>query len=325
MNFCRKILVVSAVVCSLSVSANDVKTTSGNPIADGWYADPEGAVFEGEYWIYPTYSAPYDDQVFMDAFSSKDLVNWTKHPRVLSKENISWLRRALWAPSVIEANGRYYFFFGANDIQNNEELGGIGVAVADNPAGPFKDALGRPLIDKIVNGAQPIDQFVFRDDDGQYYMYYGGWGHCNMVRMSSDLLSIVPFEDGTTYREVTPEGYTEGPFMLKRDGKYYFMWSEGGWGGPDYSVAYAISDSPFGPFRREGKILSQDEKVATGAGHHSVVRGAGADEWYIIYHRRPLGETDGNHRVMCIDRMYFDSDGKIVPVRMTFEGVGPTK
>lgn len=325
MNFCRKILVVSAVVCSLSVSANDVKTTSGNPIADGWYADPEGAVFEGEYWIYPTYSAPYDDQVFMDAFSSKDLVNWTKHPRVLSKENISWLRRALWAPSVIEANGRYYFFFGANDIQNNEELGGIGVAVADNPAGPFKDALGRPLIDKIVNGAQPIDQFVFRDDDGQYYMYYGGWGHCNMVRMSSDLLSIVPFEDGTTYREVTPEGYTEGPFMLKRDGKYYFMWSEGGWGGPDYSVAYAISDSPFGPFRREGKILSQDERVATGAGHHSVVRGAGADEWYIIYHRRPLGETDGNHRVMCIDRMYFDSDGKIVPVRMTFEGVGPTK
>lgn len=134
--------------------------------------------------------------------------------------------------AVVQENGKYYLFFGANDIQNNNELGGIGVAVADNPAGPFKDALGKPLIDKIINGAQPIDQYVFKDDDGQYYMYYGGWRHCNMVKMAPDLLSIVPFEDGTMYKEVTPENYVEGPFMLKRKGKYYFMWSEGGWGGP---------------------------------------------------------------------------------------------
>ncbi len=99
---------------------------------------------------------------FMDAFSSKDLVNWTKHPKVISKENISWFKRALWAPAVIHANDKYYIFFGANDIQSNNELGGIGVAVADNPAGPFKDALGKPLIDKFVNGAQPIDQFVYK-------------------------------------------------------------------------------------------------------------------------------------------------------------------
>ena len=121
----------------------------------------------------------------MDAFSSKDLVHWTKHPKVLSIENIKWLEFALWAPSVISANGKYYIFFGANDIQNNDQYGGIGVAVADRPEGPFKDALGKPLIDKIVNGAQPIDQFVFRDDDGSYYMYYGGWHHCNMVKLSN--------------------------------------------------------------------------------------------------------------------------------------------
>lgn len=228
----RHLFLFCVICCSVSIFAQNkskLPKTSGNPIFEGWYADPEGIVFGDEYWIYPTYSAPYDDQIFMDAFSSKDLVNWTKHPRVLSKENISWLRRALWAPAVIHANDKYYFFFGANDIQNNNELGGIGVAVADNPAGPFKDALGKPLIDKIVNGAQPIDQFVFKDDDGQYYMYYGGWGHCNMVKMAPDLLSIVPFEDGTIYKEVTPENYVEGPFMLKRKGKYYFMWSEGGW------------------------------------------------------------------------------------------------
>lgn len=300
---------------------NKQPKTSGNPVFEGWYADPEGVVYGDEYWIYPTYSAPYDEQLHMDAFSSKDLVNWTKHEKVLSKENIDWLWQALWAPAVLEKDGTYYLFFGANDIKNNEDVGGIGVATADNPAGPFKDALGKPLIGEIVNGAQPIDQFVFKDDDDQYYMYYGGWGHCNIVKMAPDLLNIVPFDDGELYKEVTPENYVEGPFMLKRDGKYYFMWSEGGWTGPDYSVAYAIADSPFGPFKREAKILEQDPSIATGAGHHSVIKGADEDEWYIVYHRRPLEETDGNHRVTCIERMYFDEDGYILPVKMTFEGV----
>ncbi|MGN0068578.1 MAG: glycoside hydrolase family 43 protein [Prevotella sp.] len=300
------------------------KKTSGNPVFPGWYADPEGVVLDGRYWIFPTYSAPYEKQVYMDAFSSDDLVNWTKHPRVLEKENVSWAWRAMWAPAVVEKDGRFYIFFGANDVHEGE-TGGIGVAVADKPEGPYKDALGKPLIGEIVNGAQPIDQFVFHDDNGEYYMYYGGWGHCNVVRLSQDLLSVVPFEDGTTYREVTPERYVEGPFMLKRDGKYYFMWSEGGWGGPDYCVAYAISDSPFGPFKRVGKILQQDPEVATGAGHHSVIKGPGKDEWYIVYHRRPLGEKDANSRVTCIDRMEFDENGFIKPVKITFEGVKAVK
>lgn len=113
--------------------------------------------------------------------------------------------------------------------------------------------------------------------------------------------------------------------MLKRNGKYYFMWSEGGWGGPDYCVAYAISDSVYGPFKRIGKILQQDENVATGAGHHSVIKGKGDDEYYIVYHRRPLGKTDANERVTCIDRLYFNEDGTIKPVKMTFEGVKASK
>ncbi len=156
-------------------------------------------------------------------------------------------------------------------------------------------------------------------------MYYGGWGHCNVVKLSPDLLSVVPFPDGTIYREVTPKNYVEGPFMMKRGGKYYFMWSEGGWTGPDYCVAYAIADSPFGPFKRVGKILEQDATVARGAGHHSVIKGNGKDEYYIVYHRRPLNETEGNHRETCIDRMYFDKNGYIKPVKMTFEGVQKVK
>ena len=300
----------------MAVAGASAQRLGHNPIVEGWYADPEGAVFEGRYWVYPTTSDVYERQLHFDAFSSKNLRKWKKHPRVLTADAVSWARRAMWAPSVVEKDGTYYFFFAANDVHEGE-LGGIGVATSRRPDGPYSDALGRPLIGEIVNGAQPIDQFVFRDDDGQWYMYYGGWGHCNVVRLADDLLSLQPFADGTTFKEVTPEGYVEGPFMLKRGGKYYFMWSEGGWGGPDYSVAYAVSTSPLGPFRRIGKILEQDPAVATGAGHHSVVKDLKTDQYYIVYHRRPLGDTGRDHRVTCIDRLEFDDEGLIRPVRMT--------
>lgn len=321
----RNIFILVALLLFSSATYSQTKMSSGNPVFPGWYADPEGIIFKNEYWIYPTYSAPYNQQVFFDAFSSKDLVNWTKHEKILDTTQIRWANRAMWAPSIIEKGGKYYFFFGANDIQNDQEKGGIGVAVADNPAGPFKDHIGKPLIDKFHNGAQPIDQFVFKDANGQYYLFYGGWKHCNVAKLNDDFTGFVPFEDGKTFREITPENYVEGPFMFIKNGKYYFMWSEGGWTGPNYSVAYAIADSPFGPFKRIGKILQQDPKVATGAGHHSVIHVPGKDKYYIIYHRRPLGETDGNHRVTCIDEMTFDKDGLINPIKITFDGVTANK
>ncbi|HRT07575.1 MAG TPA: glycoside hydrolase family 43 protein [Candidatus Paceibacterota bacterium] len=298
---------------------------AANPVFPGWYADPEGVVFGSRFWIYPTYSAPYDQQVFFDAFSSTNLVDWTRHSRILDTNAVRWARRAMWAPAAIEKEGRYFLFFSANDIQNNEQPGGIGVAVADRPEGPFSDYLGKPLIDRFYNGAQPIDQFVFRDRDGSYYMIYGGWRHCNIGRLRDDFKGFVPFPDGTLFKEITPQGYVEGPFLFLKDGKYYFMWSEGGWTGPNYSVAYAMADSPLGPFKRIGKILQQDPAVATGAGHHSVIRVPGTGQWYIVYHRRPLGETDANHRVVCIDRMEFDEAGLIKPVRITHEGIRPVR
>jgi len=295
---------------------------AGNPVFPGWYADPEVAVFGKEYWIYPTYSARFTEQLFMDAFSSPDLVHWTKHPRVLEQQNIPWLKQALWAPAVIEKGGKYYFFFGGNNIQDDQkQLGGIGVAVADQPAGPFKDLLGKPLIGVIRNGAQPIDQFVFHDQDGKYYIIYGGWGHCNIALLKDDFTALLPLPDGGTFKEITPEKYVEGPVMFLRKGVYYLMWSEGDWGGPGYSVAYAMAASPMGPFKRVAKVLQQDPAVATGAGHHSVMCIPGTDDWYIIYHRRPLTETDANHRVTCIDRMKFDAQGTIQPIQITTEGV----
>jgi beta-xylosidase len=294
---------------------------SGNPVLQGWYADPEGIILDNKYWIFPTFSAPYEAQVHLDAFSSEDLVTWTKHSRIIDTSAVKWARYAMWAPSVIEKDGKYFLFFGANDIQSDNEPGGIGISVADSPAGPYKDYLGKPLIDKFFNGAQPIDQFVFRDTDGNHYLIYGGWGHCNLVKMNEDFSGIEPLIDGTLFKEITPEGYVEGPYMFIRNGKYYFMWSEGGWTGPDYRVAYAIADDPFGPFKREGIILQQDTAIATGAGHHSVINAPGTDKWYIIYHRRPNDQTDRNSRVVCIDIMEFNDNGSIKPVIITEKGV----
>ncbi len=320
----KKILVGNVFLLFASLlsaqSTNTSNKTSGNPVFPGWYADPEGVVFDKTYWIYPTYSDKYEKQVFFDAFSSPDLIKWTKHSHILDTAAVKWAKKAMWAPAIVEKDGKYYFFFGANDVHEGE-IGGIGVAVADKPEGPYKDLLGKPLIGEIHNGAQPIDQFVFKDKDGQYYMIYGGWSHCNIAKLKSDFTGFVPFEDGTTFRSITPEGYVEGPFMFMKDNKYYFMWSEGGWTGPNYSVAYAIADSPMGPFKRIGKILQQDPKVATGAGHHSVIHLAKENKWYIVYHRRPLGETNGNHRETCIEEMHFDANGLIEPVKITNEGV----
>lgn len=317
----KKYSVGLAMLFCLMILSSSAQQFSGNPILPGWYADPEAVVFGKQYWIYPTYSDKYEKQVFFDAFSSDDLITWKKHEHILDTSAIRWAKRAMWAPAIVKKEDKYYFFFAANDIQNNQEYGGIGVAVADKPEGPYKDYLGKPLIGQFYNGAQPIDQFVFKDQDGKYYIIYGGWQHCNIAQLNDSFTGFVPDSAGNIFKEITPKGYVEGPFMFVKDHKYYFMWSEGGWTGPDYSVAYAMADNPFGPYERIGKILEQDAAVARGAGHHSIIHNPKSDSWYIVYHRRPLSETAANNRATCIDRMYFDKDGKILPVKITFKGV----
>jgi len=306
--------------------------SSKNPIVDGWYADPEGIVFGNKYWIFPTFSAKYEDQVFLDAFSSKDLVHWEKHNRVLDTSVIKWAKQAMWAPSIIEKNQRYYLFFSANDLQRpggpyweEKELynhyGGIGVAVADAPEGPYKDHLGVPLINEFHNDAQPIDQFVYKDVDGTYYMFYGGWRHCNIAILNDDFTGFVPWSDNQLFKEITPEGYVEGPFVFRRKNSYYFMWSEGSWGDDTYKVAYAMADKVTGPYKRIGTILESDKNIATGAGHNSVINTPNTDQWYMVYHRRPIPNKGRDHRVICVDKLEFNQDGTIKQVKMTFEGI----
>ena len=218
--------------------------------------------------------------------------------------------RAAWALSAIERGRRYYFYLSAGDGA------GLGIAVADHPAGPFRDALGRPLVAHYLHGAQPIDAHAFLDDDGQAYLYFGGWSHAVVVRLGEDMVS-----QGGDFLEITPENYVEGPFLLKRRGVCYFMWSEGGWADSSYAVAYAKVSSPLGPFARVGRVLENNPAVGLGAGHHSALCCPGTDDWYIACHRRPLSETNGHHRVVCLNRMYFDGAGDIMPVVLTHEGV----
>lgn len=317
--------------CTNSKQDRPLKT-SGNPIFEGWYADPEGIVFNDEYWIYPTYSNAYTKQVFFDAFSSKDLISWEKHANILDTSIVTWARQAMWAPAAIQKDDKYYLFFAANDVQRPERsswdenndinhYGGIGIAVSDSPSGPFSDYLGKPLIDGFYNDAQPIDQFVFEDTDGRYYIFYGGWSHCNLGVLNEDFTGFVPWEDGALFREITPQGYVEEPFMFLRNGKYYFMWSEGGWTNDSYKVAYAIADKATGPYRRIGTILESDKNVATGAGHNSVINVPGTDTWYMVYHRRPIPNEGRDHRVTCMDKLEFNADGTIKEIKMTFAGV----
>jgi len=188
--------------------------------------------------------------------------------------------------------------------------------VADKPTGPFVDPLHHPLVKDSPHGAEPIDPMVFIDHSGQAYLYFGGHAHCVVGKLGKDMTSV----EGE-WTDVTPAGYIEGVFMFERQGIYYLGWSEGNWMNSTYKVCYATGTTPVGPFVSHGPLLVCDPAVATGAGHHSVIQIPGSDEWYIVYHRRPLNERF-DHRTVCIERFTFKDDGLISPATTTRQGVG---
>ncbi|MFF4032545.1 family 43 glycosylhydrolase [Streptomyces sviceus] len=294
---------------------------TGSPVLPGLNADPDVHCLNGEYWIYPTTDGfnGWSGTRFK-AYSSKDLVRWTDHGVVLDLgADVSWADKYAWAPAIAEKNGTYYFYFCAEQQ--------IGVAVADSPAGPFKDALGTPLVAKggSLKG-QMIDPAVFTDDDGTSYLYWGN-GHGYVVPLNDDMTSYDPAK----IEDITPDDFREGSFVIKRHGRYYFMWSEDDTRSENYHVAYATGPSPLGPWTKKGTILSKrPEYGILATGHHSVVNVPGTDDWYIVYHRfalngpgRPGG--DGMHRETTVDRLEFAADGTIKPVVPTLEGIRPVR
>lgn len=289
-----------------------------NPISDGWYADPEARFYEDRFWIYATVSCGYRMQKNMICFSSNDLAHWEQHDDILDMASMPWVHRAIWAPTIVEKNGFYYLIYASNDIQSDEEYGGIELCVSETPAGPFRSVLGHPLVEKFHNGAQPIDPHLFKDEDGTIYLFYGGWGHCNVCIMNEEMNGLKPFPDGNLFHEITPQDYVEGPCMFKRRGKYHFMWSSGCWEDNTYRVNAAYADTPLGPFENPVNILcTGNSTFANGPGHNGYLYLKDQDLYLTVYHRHNNEVDHRNARYLCIDVMEFDQDGNIKPVQMT--------
>ncbi|WP_437613156.1 glycoside hydrolase family 43 protein [Sorangium sp. So ce834] len=290
-----------------------------NPIVSHIFtADPSAHVFEGRVYIYASHDP--DDQsgysmVDYHVFSSDDLVNWQDHGVALAAKD-TWARY-LYAPDCCysEANGKYYLYF-------PDSGSGIGVAVSDKPGGPFKEALGKPLISRSTPGVGDVDWLFdptcFIDDDGQAYLYFGGGptgtgDNARVMRLGRDMISLAD-ASATTIRA---PAFFEASFMHKRDGKYYFSYSTDFTGHAAY-IDYMMSDNPMTGFTYAGTILPSPADNNGDNNHHSIVEYQG--NWYIFFHNRVLAKRDGfsnYQRSITVDNLTYDAQGKIVQVSAT--------
>lgn len=300
---------------TVSVDKNDEQKSMSDPVSadlapkpilDGFTADPSIRVFGDTYYIYPTSDKPHWNTTEFAVWSSKNLVEWKKEGVILDvTKDLKWADLQAWAPDCVERNGKYYFYFCAR--------GKIGVATADKPTGPFKDALDRPL---IVKGGKvttnTIDPCAFIDDDGQAYLYFGNGNSAQVFKLKPDMITL----DGDPTTISGLKDFREGIWVFKRNGKYYFMWSIDDARSPNYRVGWGISDSPLGPVKTPDKdfIVLQKNGPAIGTAHHSVVNVPGTDRWYVAYHRHAIPGGNGYQREVCLARMEFNPDGTIKPM-----------
>jgi len=266
--------------------------THKNPVLEG--ADPFAILHEGKYYLYSTNS---DDGY--KCFVSEDLAEWKFNGMGMLKDDVKgnfWF----WAPEIIEKDGKFYM------VYSSEEH--IGIAVADHPAGPFRQTEKRWLSERNA-----IDGHFFRDDDGQVYLYYVRFDGGNVIyctKMSEDLLSmdeenevrLIAAEEEWETRQAL---VAEGPFVLKHNGKYYLTYSANDYQSPDYAVGYAVSDHPMGPFVKYAgnPILKKDERVQ-GTGHHSFTTSKDGSTLLCVYHIHN-SLTKVHPRLTCIDPAKF--------------------
>ena len=311
----------------------------GNPIIPDFHADPE-VLFSrktGRFYVYPTTDGlPSWGGSTFDVFSSPDLLYFTNEGTILNLQrghDVPWASGNAWAPCIEEKfmNGkwRYFFYFSGHNPTLGKKT--LGVAVSDNPTGPFR-ASSAPLFTSSAAG-QMIDSDVFTDPiSGQTYLYYGNGGLCYRL-LSDDMMSV----RGNEYI-ITPSGgslsdyaYREGTYVFYRNGLYYFLWSVDDTGSANYHVAYGTSTSPTGPIQVASQpivIIQDPAHRIYGTGHNSVVNIPGTDDWYIIYHRinpNYISNSPGVHREVCADRLTFNADGTIRPVTPTNAGIQPVE
>jgi beta-xylosidase len=295
-----------------------------NPVLTGYFADPEILYSEktGKYYIYPTSDGFQGwSGYFFKTFSSADLKDWKDEGVILNhRTGVSWANGNAWAPCIIEKKTgrdryRYYFYFSGGQDGGEKK---IGVAVADDPTGPFVDS-GKPVIDfrpDGVKGGQQIDPDVFFDPVSKKDYIYWGNGYMAGAELNKDMVSIRK----NTVKVMTPDRtFREAVYVFFRNGLYYFLWSEDDTGSVNYKVRYATAKSPLGPLTVPSGnivIMKDEANEIYGTGHNSILQVPGKDEWYIVYHRisRPNGVKmpyPGIYREVCIDKLEFNDDGSI--------------
>lgn len=290
---------------------------AGNPVLPGYFADPTVKKFGDTYYIYATTDGSGAGFGPAQVWTSKDFVNWTLLP--MNWPDSHWI----WAPDVFRngKDGKYYMVY----CQPCNLYMGTG----ETPRGPWKNILGESeavlVHDRFVENAITLDGQTFIDDDGAVYMYWGTWGiykgfGCGAGKMTDDLKG---FSRTRLIPNTEITDFFEAPFVLKRNGIYYFMYSSGSCHDHTYRVQYATSDKPLGPYTYRGCILETSaDGTVHGPGHHSVLQEG--DNYYIVYHRHDNPHSNrGFHRQICIDKMVFLPDGSIEKIIPTHTGTRP--
>ena len=288
---------------------------TGNPIIPGYFADPTVKKFGDTYYMYATTDGSGAGFGPAQVWTSKDFVNWTLMP--MNWPDSHWI----WAPDVMKhTDGNYYYFYCQPCM--------IHCGVSETPRGPWKNILGESeavlVPDRFVTNAITLDGQTFVDDDGSVYLYWGTWGiykgfGCGAGKLASDMKN---FTETRLIPNTEATDFFEAPFVMKRKGIYYFMYSSGSCHDHTYRVQYATSDKPMGPYTYRGCILETNaDGTIHGPGHHSVLKEG--NEYYMVYHRHDNPHSNrGFHRQLCVDRMEFAEDGSIKPLIPTHDGIG---
>lgn len=291
----------------------------GNPLSRmHGAADPEVQVYDGVVWVYCSQDRKknpaihvrgYDSMDGYHAFSSSDLVNWTDHGEIFHSSDVPWAWEKggfLWAPGSARANGKYYLYY---PIKNKEGQWRVGVAIGDSPIGPFKDT-GTPL-----EGFEDIDPKVLIDDDGQAYIYNNPGVVAklkpNMIEVAEKPRPILYAPQEVMANETLK--FLEGAYMHKKDGKYYFSYTN--WKNEIEQGFYAIGDTPYGPFEWKGAMAP---KPVGAQDHHSIVEFKG--QWYYFYHiaLKDLPQyKEGQGRIACFEKLFYKPDGTIQMIKHT--------
>jgi len=298
------------------------KTTTGNPIIKTKYtADPGAFVYKDSVFLYTGHdeAPPGKDGYLMHewlCFSSADMVTWKEHAIPLTVKDFTWAKDDAWASQVIERDGKFYWYVATEHATISGKA--IGVAVADNPAGPFKDALGKALVTNNMTSPDSkmmwddIDPSVIIDKDGQAYLFWGNT-KCYYAKLKQNMVEL----DGEI-KTIDLPGYTEAPWIHRYNGWYYLSYATGF---PE-KISYSMSKSINGPWKNRG--ILNELAGNSNTNHQAIIDFKGKS--YFIYHN---GGMDGNggsfRRSVCIDYLYYNPDGSIKRIVMTTKGVKPAK